>query len=51
MDYDFTAQLEEDLDQVAQGDADFREVLNQFYEGFRQRLERPVKACAAIPRS
>ena len=39
MDYDFTAQLEQQLDEVAQGDADYRHVLNNFYQGFKQRLE------------
>ncbi|BES71200.1 type I DNA topoisomerase [Marinobacter nanhaiticus D15-8W] len=39
MDYDFTARLEEELDDIAAGDIDWKRVLNGFYERFRQQLE------------
>lgn len=38
MDYDFTARMEETLDQVANGDMHWRDVLDEFYTNFQQRL-------------
>ena len=38
MDYDFTANLENSLDEVANGDADWREVLDNFYKSFQNDL-------------
>ncbi|NNM52827.1 MAG: type I DNA topoisomerase, partial [Pseudomonadales bacterium] len=40
MDYDFTAQLESELDKIAHGSLDWKKVLNEFYRDFRQRLEK-----------
>jgi DNA topoisomerase I len=34
----FTAKMEEDLDKIAQGDADRDEVLNEFYKNFKKDL-------------
>ncbi len=39
MDYDFTAKMEDDLDKVATGALDWKQVLNTFYKDFRQQLE------------
>jgi len=39
MDYGFTAELEEELDRVAEGDLEWRRVLNEFYGDFSSRLE------------
>jgi DNA topoisomerase I len=39
MDYGFTAELERELDQVADGKIDWRGVLNEFYGDFSSRLE------------
>ncbi len=39
LDYGFTAQMEEQLDVVAQGDADWKETLDTFYADFVQQLE------------
>jgi len=39
MDYDFTAKMEDDLDQVAAGSLDWKQVLNSFYRDFKQQLE------------
>ncbi len=39
MDYAFTAELEQELDKVAEGDLDWKKVLNDFYKGFRKKLE------------
>lgn len=38
MDYDFTANLEQRLDAVAQGDRDWKAVLNDFYSQFTAQL-------------
>ncbi|MEH6577888.1 MAG: type I DNA topoisomerase [Amphritea sp.] len=38
MDYSFTARMEESLDDIATGTADWKVLLNQFYEGFSYRL-------------
>jgi DNA topoisomerase-1 len=39
MDYDFTARMEGELDEIAEGDVDWKKVLNDFYGNFRQQLE------------
>lgn len=39
MDYDFTARMEGELDEIAEGDEDWKKVLNDFYARFRQQLE------------
>ncbi|MEH6388297.1 MAG: type I DNA topoisomerase [Pseudomonas profundi] len=38
MDYGFTARMEESLDDVAQGDVPWKQVLDDFYTDFRQKL-------------
>lgn len=40
MDYDFTARMEESLDRVAAGDKNWRQLLDEFYEGFVEQLEK-----------
>lgn len=40
MDYGFTAQMEAQLDQIADGDIEWRVVLDTFYEGFSDKLRR-----------
>ncbi len=39
MDYGFTAKMEEALDDVANGKADWKQLLDQFYLGFSKQLE------------
>lgn len=39
MDYGFTANMEDALDVVAQGGKNWRELLDEFYAGFTQKLE------------
>jgi DNA topoisomerase-1 len=39
MDYGFTANLEKSLDSIADGDQDWKEVLNHFYSDFSNRLQ------------
>ena len=38
MDYDFTAKMEDDLDGVALGRLEWKQVLNTFYKGFSKQL-------------
>ncbi|GAB1257005.1 type I DNA topoisomerase [Aurantivibrio plasticivorans] len=40
MDYSFTAKMEELLDEVAEGDKDWRSVLDDFYADFTTQLEK-----------
>ncbi|SFB20688.1 DNA topoisomerase-1 [Lentibacillus halodurans] len=40
IDLDFTVKMEEDLDSIEEGKAEWINVLDEFYEGFRKRLER-----------
>lgn len=40
MDYDFTARMEESLDRVAAGDKDWKRLLDEFYAGFAEQLEK-----------
>ncbi|MDI1300501.1 MAG: type I DNA topoisomerase [bacterium] len=43
MDYAFTAELEQELDKVAEGDLDWKKVLNDFYKGFKKKLEHAAQ--------
>ena len=38
MDYDFTAKMEDSLDEVAAGDTNWKKLLNDFYAGFTSQL-------------
>ncbi len=40
VDYTFTAQMEEELDKVEDGSADWKKVLGDFYGGFEQELHK-----------
>src|SRR5690606_29513283 len=40
MDYGFTATMEESLDTVAQGGKNWRNLLDEFYAGFTQKLQQ-----------
>lgn len=39
MDFDFTAKMEDELDDIAEGEVDWKKVLNDFYGRFRKQLE------------
>ncbi len=39
MDYGFTASMEDDLDQIARGEEEWRSVLDEFYADFKKKLE------------
>lgn len=47
IDYDFTAEMEEKLDHIAEGDLDWVKVLNDFYGPFNEELQ---KAAADVER-
>jgi len=38
MDYDFTAEMEEDLDRIARGEKEWRKVMSAFYTPFEKRI-------------
>ncbi|WP_355662094.1 type I DNA topoisomerase [Halomonas salifodinae] len=40
MDFSFTARMEDSLDQVAEGERNWRELLDAFYADFKRQLER-----------
>ncbi|MBD3648017.1 MAG: type I DNA topoisomerase [Pseudomonadales bacterium] len=40
LDYGFTAELEESLDEVSDGKVDWKQLLNEFYEDFEKKLEQ-----------
>ena len=44
MNYDFTADMEQTLDDVAHGERDWKNVLDGFYQGFTDRLDQAEKA-------
>src|SRR5690554_5173880 len=44
MDYDFTARLEGELDEIAEGEVQWKKVLNDFYAKFRNQPESAEKA-------
>lgn len=44
MDYNFTAQMEEQLDDIANGQKDWKAVLDQFYSDFVSQLDRAEAA-------
>ncbi|MBR9828571.1 MAG: type I DNA topoisomerase [Oceanospirillales bacterium] len=39
MDFSFTARMEQRLDEVAQGSVDWKALLNEFYQGFTEKLK------------
>jgi DNA topoisomerase-1 len=43
VDYDFTAKLESELDDIADGERDWIPVLDNFWQGFNQQLENKQK--------
>jgi DNA topoisomerase I len=39
VDYDFTAEMEEDLDRIARGEKEWRKVMSSFYKPFEKKIE------------
>ncbi len=48
MDYGFTAKMEESLDNVANGQAAWKQLLDQFYQGFSRQLEQAESSDAGM---
>lgn len=44
LDYNFTATMEEQLDEVAEGKQDWKKLLNNFFSGFQSKLEKAESA-------
>ena len=40
MDYGFTASMEEKLDEIAEGEINWTDVLDNFYQGFQEKLDK-----------
>lgn len=51
MDYGFTANLEESLDAVADGDKGWKQLLDEFYQDFSSRLEKAQSSDAGMRRN
>jgi DNA topoisomerase IA len=43
MDYDFTAEMEEDLDRIARGEKEWRKVMGSFYKPFIKKVKKVEK--------
>jgi DNA topoisomerase-1 len=48
MDYQFTARVEEELDEIAIGKLKYREMLSEFYPEFHQRVEQTIETSERI---
>lgn len=44
MDYDFTAEMEEDLDRIARGEKDWQKIVGTFYKPFEKQIEEVTKS-------
>ncbi|MDA1347510.1 MAG: type I DNA topoisomerase [Chloroflexi bacterium] len=50
MEVGFTAQVEEKLDDIANGEREWEPMLKEFYEPFSEALERAIKEAERVPR-
>lgn len=48
LDYGFTAQMEQELDRIAEGDVEWRAVLNEFYGDFSGKLTKATSASGGM---
>ena len=51
MDTDFTAQMERDLDEIAQGEQEWVPMLSRFYRPFDEAVEKALQQAERVPRS
>lgn len=49
MDYSFTARMEDQLDEIAEGDIDWRPMLTEFYTPFEQKLNVAAQQMPEVP--
>lgn len=50
MDYSFTARMEDKLDDIAEGDFEWRPMLNEFYQPFEERLNNAIENMPTVKR-
>ena len=43
MDFKFTAHIEEELDEIANGEMDYHEMLDEFYSPFKEKVEHTIE--------
>ncbi|MBI2086364.1 type I DNA topoisomerase [Candidatus Daviesbacteria bacterium] len=48
IDYSFTAQMEDELDEISRGERDWRPTLKEFYDPFEKRLEEVEKVAKKV---
>lgn len=48
MDYQFTAHIEEELDEIANGEMDYHEMLNEFYPPFKEKVEHTIETSERV---
>ncbi len=48
VDYTFTAQMEDELDEIARGERQWKPTLRQFYEPFEEKLEKVEKTAEKV---
>ncbi|MDO8498193.1 MAG: type I DNA topoisomerase [bacterium] len=48
LDYDFTAQMEDELDEIARGEREWRPTIKEFYEPFSKKLEEVEETAGKV---
>ncbi|MCW9098122.1 MAG: type I DNA topoisomerase [Ignavibacteriaceae bacterium] len=48
MDYKFTAHVEEELDEIANGGMDYHEMLEEFYPPFKEKVDHTIKTSERV---
>jgi DNA topoisomerase-1 len=48
MDYKFTAHVEEELDEIANGEMDYHEMLDEFYSPFKEKVEHTIETSERV---
>jgi DNA topoisomerase-1 len=48
MDFQFTAHIEEELDEIANGEMDYHEMLEEFYPPFKEKVEHTIETSERV---
>jgi DNA topoisomerase-1 len=48
MDYKFTAHIEEELDEIANGEIDYHEMLDEFYSPFKEKVDHTIETSQRV---
>jgi DNA topoisomerase-1 len=48
MDYKFTAHIEEELDEIANGEMDYHEMLDEFYPPFKEKVDHTIETSERV---